>query len=319
MEYLKTDKSVNEIIPLVSVCVTTYNHELYIAEALESILAQETDFDFEIILGEDDSSDNTRAICVEYAEKYPDKVRLFLNDREDVIYIDGVATGRWNLINNLNHARGKYIALLEGDDYWICDKKLQTQVDFLEKNTGYAICFHNSYVLNTKNSHETKMTEYQDFSWSGLDRSIDQYSLSDLISSPLCPTASVVFRKPEVFEFPEWFNKVPSGDMALEAIVCGNSKIKYLDYFCSVYRKRPGGVTIFHRDDYIQKGRAIMYLGFLEYFDGDYKNEIRKVLKSHLVKINDWSLFTSSEISLFMKLFPIFMLRKNIGWVLRRR
>ena len=118
--------------PLVSICVQTYQHAPYIAECLEGLLKQKTTFPYEIILGEDESNDGTRDICKAYAKKYPEIIRLFLRRREDVIYINGNATGRYNFIQNLRTARGKYIALCEGDDYWTDPLKLQKQVIFLE-------------------------------------------------------------------------------------------------------------------------------------------------------------------------------------------
>lgn len=82
--------------PLVSVCVQTYNQEDYIGQCLDGIVMQETNFDFEIIVGEDDSSDRTRAICKTYQEKYPELIRLFLRKRKDAIFINGHPTGRFN-------------------------------------------------------------------------------------------------------------------------------------------------------------------------------------------------------------------------------
>ena len=117
---------------LLSVCIITYNHERYIREALDSVLAQQTGFNFEICIGEDDSSDATRKICLEYADRYPDKIRLILRRREDVMYIDGKPTGRRNTIETNGACRGKYIALLEGDDFWIDPYKLQKQFNYLE-------------------------------------------------------------------------------------------------------------------------------------------------------------------------------------------
>ena len=125
--------------PLVSVCTTTYNHKAFISQAMEGALIQKTDFPYEILIGEDDSTDGTREICKEYAAKHPDKIRLFLNDRKNVIYINGRPTGRWNFINLLKNSKGKYIALCEGDDYWIDPLKLQKQVDFLEANPDYGL------------------------------------------------------------------------------------------------------------------------------------------------------------------------------------
>ena len=96
--------------PLVSVCVQTYNHAPYIKDTLEGILMQKTDFPFEILLGEDESTDGTRDICIEYAKKHPDKIKLYLHSRENNIKINGTPTGRFNFIYNLIHAKGKYIA-----------------------------------------------------------------------------------------------------------------------------------------------------------------------------------------------------------------
>jgi len=103
--------------PLVSVLVQTYQHVDYIKECLDSILMQKTNFEFEIILGEDTSDDGTREICLNYAKQHPNKTRLFLHYRENDIHIGGSPTGRFILISNLISARGNYIVLCEGDDY----------------------------------------------------------------------------------------------------------------------------------------------------------------------------------------------------------
>src|SRR5689334_382568 len=101
MEYLGVDKIVNKAKPLVSAIVLTYQHAPYISQCLESILMQQTNFPFEIIVGEDESSDGTREICEKFAENYPDKIRLFLRSRKDVIYYNGSPTGRYNFLENL--------------------------------------------------------------------------------------------------------------------------------------------------------------------------------------------------------------------------
>jgi len=137
-EYGGTDKPINKIEPLVSVVTTTYQHAPYIRQCLDSILMQETDFPFELIIGEDGSTDGTREICIEYADRYPDKIRLFLRDRNLTQYY----TSDGRVIRFNGHfaraaARGKYIALCEGDDYWIDKTKLQKQVEFLVQNILY--------------------------------------------------------------------------------------------------------------------------------------------------------------------------------------
>lgn len=118
----------------VSVFMITYNHEKYIAEALDSILMQKTDFDFDIVIGEDCSTDATRRIVLEYSRKYPDKIKLLLHN-VNVGFIS-------NMMYVLEACTGKYVAMCEGDDYWTDPFKLQKQVDFLEANKEYALATH---------------------------------------------------------------------------------------------------------------------------------------------------------------------------------
>ena len=125
--------------PLVSVCVPTYQHVRFIKSCLDGILMQETPFNFEILIGEDESTDGTRDICLEYAERFPGKIRLFLHKRENNIKVDGVPTGRFTFLYNLFSANGKYIALCDGDDYWKDPLKLQKQVEL--SRTEFRIWF----------------------------------------------------------------------------------------------------------------------------------------------------------------------------------
>jgi glycosyltransferase involved in cell wall biosynthesis len=124
----------------VSVRIVTYNQADYIRETLEGALNQETDFPYEILIGEDDSKDGTREICLEYAQKYPEVIRLFLRNESDKIYIDGRKTGRYNSIETSNACRGRYVALLEGDDYWMDRRKLQMQRDHLVADENCKMC-----------------------------------------------------------------------------------------------------------------------------------------------------------------------------------
>jgi glycosyltransferase involved in cell wall biosynthesis len=116
---------------LVSVCITAYNLEAYLSQAIESVLMQETNFPFEIIIGDDASVDKTREICLSYKEKYPDKIKLVLHEKNV-----GVAK---NDISVVKQARGKYIAWCDGDDYWITKDKLQKQYDVLEENSDVSL------------------------------------------------------------------------------------------------------------------------------------------------------------------------------------
>ncbi|GHA30361.1 glycosyl transferase family 2 [Salinimicrobium marinum] len=134
--------------PLVSVCVQTYQHENYIEDCLNSILGQHTNFDFEILLGEDCSNDRTRGICVAYAEKHPGRIKLFLHHPENKIKVGDIVTGNFNVLYNLFSAKGKYIAVCEGDDIWKDPLKLQKQTYFMEQNPDYSICYHEFHSVD---------------------------------------------------------------------------------------------------------------------------------------------------------------------------
>ncbi|NCD09785.1 MAG: glycosyltransferase family 2 protein, partial [Negativicutes bacterium] len=127
--------------PLLSVWVVVYNHEAFVRQALDSILMQKVTFDYEIVIGEDRSTDRTRDIVIEYQHLHPDKIRLRLA-REN-LYSQGLKPG----IGVLAVSRGKYIAMLEGDDYWTDPLKLQKQVDFLEAHPDYSLCGHNTKII----------------------------------------------------------------------------------------------------------------------------------------------------------------------------
>ena len=243
--------------PKVSVCIQTYNQAKYIRKCLDSVFMQETNFDFEVLIGEDDSKDGTREICIEYAEKYPKQVRLLLNDRKNVIYINGQPTGRWNLINNLKHAQGKYIALCEGDDYWTNPYKLQKQVDFLENNSDYVICLHNTVIRNETRiaaEDKTAITDVKDTLVLKDFIDVDYFrKKGGLVSRG--HTSSVVFRNHLIEEFPEWFYyKSLAGDIYLLILLAQHGKGKFIDESMSVYRVNPNGLT---RANSAQKGHSL--------------------------------------------------------------
>ena len=217
-----------------SVLITTYNHGKFIRQALDSVLMQKTDFDIEILIGEDDSNDETRVICKEYAEKYADKIRLFLNDRTDVIYLNGKPTGRWNFINLLNHARGRFIARCEGDDFWTDERKLQKQVDFLEKNPDFAISFHQvQWLRNGKLFREPNLPPN--------DKNF--YEAEDLfLHDNFIRTCSVVYRNGLIRNIPRWFYTVPYGDVAMHLLFAQQGKIGYISDTMAVYRVNRGGI-----------------------------------------------------------------------------
>ena len=217
--------------PLVSVCVQTYQHGDFIRECLDGILMQQTNFPFEILLGEDASTDGTREICIEYANKFPWKIRLFLHHRKNNIAIGGGPTGRFNFMYNLYSARGRYIALCEGDDYWTDALKLQKQVSYLESTPEASICLHNSIVV--KNGIAI-----------GEKRKTKRFTVYDtshaLKYKVLGPTASYLFRN--VIELPNWFHSLYGGDAALLVLLSLQGQIHYMPDVMAAYRIHPTSI-----------------------------------------------------------------------------
>ena len=223
--------SVNDAV-VVSVCIVTYNHAEYITQCLDSIVNQKVSFNYEILIGDDDSTDGTREICKEYAQKYPDKIRLFLHDRGNNIAIDGRPTGRFNFIYNLYSARGKYIAFCEGDDYWIDENKLQKQVDVLNSNTNANICFHNAYIIENNDKH------YKGKVYPQGRKEIVEFE--DLLKGDYTKTSCCIIRNENhIFNTPVLM--LQDTTLFLDCLAGGKVAV-YIDNEMSVYRLHSGGV-----------------------------------------------------------------------------
>ncbi len=219
---------------LVSVIIPTYNQAKYISQAIEGALKQKTNFPFEILIGEDDSSDGTRKICIEYAKNHPEKIRLFLNDRKNVIYINGSPTGRWNMINLIKNSKGKYIAFFEGDDYWTDPYKLQYQVDFLEANPDYGLVFTDADFLYERNG---KLIPAYDKTFR---KRIPTGNVLHILLQGINPyrTCTSMFRRSLIWEYTDMIrkSKFKMGDKILWFIIAGQAKIGYIDRSTAVYR-----------------------------------------------------------------------------------
>lgn len=230
---------------VVSVCIQTYQHEPYIRECLDSVLRQKVDFPWEIIIGEDDSTDGTRDVCLEYARKYPNLISLFLRSRKDVIYVNGKPTGRHNMIENIKAARGKYVALLEGDDFWLDDYKLQKQVNFLENNPDCIACHHwHKYAVRS----ETEEFVVVDAPTKGQGYYPERRASVEKIFANVMRVKSrtVMFRN-VLNKFPSWFYKVAYGDVALSMILGAYGNFGFIDEPMAVYRQTGHGVSAFDR------------------------------------------------------------------------
>jgi len=210
--------------PVLSVWVVTYNHEKFIAQALDGILRQKTDFTYEVVVGEDCSTDGTRAILKRYELAHPDKFVVFYHEKN-------VGAKRNAYEFTLPACSGKYIACLEGDDYWTDPNKLQRQVDFLESNPDYGMVAENALVKNLINN-----TEYQ-FS----DQADGDLGLEDLLGKRPFPTASVVFRSALIDQKLLDFENL--GDTILWCYLATKGKIRYTNLRSSIYTRSQNGMV----------------------------------------------------------------------------
>jgi hypothetical protein len=216
----------------VSVAMITYNHEQFIAQAIESVLMQQTDFTVELVIGEDCSTDGTRSIVQDYASKHPGKIKPLLHP-QNLGPVD--SPGKKNFVSVFSACRGKYVAILEGDDYWTDPLKLQKQVDFLEAHPECSICFHRFIARFEDGSNRPPHV-------SMVPHGGSIFSLEDLLVQNFIGTATVMYRQGVVPELPDWYFTLSTGDRSLHTLHAEHGMIGFIDEIMAVYRVHAGGV-----------------------------------------------------------------------------
>ena len=210
---------------MVSVLMITYGHEKYIRQAIEGVLMQETDFDFELIVANDNSPDNSDKVIVDLIENHPKGKLIKYIDRKNNIGMQA------NFSDAYSNCSGKYIANCEGDDYWTDPYKLQKQVDFLEANPDYVLSFHKVKILQPNGEL------VEDFITKVPENYETQETLARL--GNYIHTPSVVFRN-IIKEFPSEFSLTPIGDYFLYMLLSEHGKLKYSEEEMAVYREGVG-------------------------------------------------------------------------------
>lgn len=207
----------------------TYNHEKFIRQAIQSVMDQTVNFHFCLFLVDDFSTDNTRKICIEMKEKYPEKIKLFLNETNF-----GIEKNAHQIHKICFESDAEYIAILEGDDYWTDVFKLQKQVDFLDANPDFAICFHAAKILYDEGvaSNYPNINKYTK----------EVTTIEDMVKGNYIHTPTVVFRNNKL-NLPTWFETAFPGDWVLHTINSTYGKIKFINEEMSVYRVHAGGAN----------------------------------------------------------------------------
>jgi len=244
--------------PLVSISCITYNHEPFIRQCLDGLMMQKTDFLFEILIHDDASTDGTVSIIQEYESIYPNIIKPIYEEENQ--WIKG---RRGSCVFNFPRAKGKYIALCEGDDYWTDPLKLQKQVDFLETHEDVSMCFHNVKIINPEGNRTGDFRRYNK----------DQYvPVEDMLKSrgDFCPTASFVFRTQYIKSgYPDFCMNCFVGDWSLQLYLSYKGKIYYFDKEMSVYRFGEAGAwtRTFRKSEFSPKKIKQLMSG-LEMTDG---------------------------------------------------
>lgn len=234
--------------PLLSVHILTYKHENYLKYALEGVLNQKTNFEYEILICDDCSPDSTPEIVDFYLYNHPsgNKIKYFRHERN----IGMIQNSIFVTENSL----GKYIAICEGDDYWIDVHKLQKQIDFLESNSDHSICFHPVIFQDTNLPENSVIKKPKNKVFAPEVKDI--YSTSDIIlgGGGLIATNSMVIRNIYKKEFNEWIQIAKVGDLPMMLTLSLKGKIGYLDDIMSVYRiSIPGSWTDKYNESLFQR------------------------------------------------------------------
>ena len=208
---------------LVSICCITYNHERYIADAIESFLMQKTKFNFEIIIHDDASTDGTKSIIEDYSKRYPEIISPIYQTTNQL------SQGRKIFPTLFEKAKGKYIALCEGDDYWTDDLKLQIQADFLLNNPNYCLCVHSTNRMNYINKSVSIIGSFS---------KSKPFGMSELLynTDTIFHTSSMIFKSEFVKILPQYYYTAPVGDFPIKVHLLSLGEAYYINKTMSTHR-----------------------------------------------------------------------------------
>lgn len=256
---------------IVSISCATYNHERFIKKALNSFLMQKTTFKFEILIHDDASTDNTANIIREYEKKYPDIIKPIYQTENQ--YSRGIKISQ---TFNYSRAKGKYIAICEGDDFWTDENKLQKQVDFLEKHLDYSMYCHSAYHVDTEdNIINIKGPFFKKGRLSPQNAIVED--------NGWIATASILFRKEILNDTPNFFNEVFVGDYPLRLNCFSKGKVYFDNSIMSAYRISIGNKI--NKDSYVSKMKA----------DPNKRNFERNSINVFLKKYDEYTNFKYHE------------------------
>jgi glycosyltransferase involved in cell wall biosynthesis len=253
----------------VSISIITYNHEKFIRQALDSVLMQNVNFEYEIVIGEDCSTDNTRKILLEYHEKHPAKIRLLLPQKNQGLIR--------NFVQTYKSCKGEYIAPLDGDDYWTSSNKLRSQVEFLDRHPDFSMCFHPVRVFYDDDKGKPG------FPIPGESKEIS--TLEDLLICNFIPTCGVMFRNNLFGFFPEWYYTLGMEDWPLHVLNAQYGKIGYIDHVMGDYRIHSSSAWSSKNEIYRSLEDIKFYKCIDSHLNFKYHNIVNRELSKYYYKL----------------------------------
>ncbi|MEQ9287564.1 MAG: glycosyltransferase [Cyclobacteriaceae bacterium] len=293
---------------MVSVLTAAYNHEKFIEQALKGFLMQRTNFRVELIVNDDASTDGTAEVIKRYEHQYPNLFVTFYQEENQ--YSKGKKPFSTFLYPA---AKGKYVAICEGDDYWLDESKLQKQVDYLEQHKEAVLCFHKAKVIDEagKEIHGKELSRKSNKV---------RYQTEDLFKSWFIPTASVVFRNRILKTFPQWFLTIKNGDISLYFLLSEFGSMDCLDGKMSVYRKHSDGVSssVTSLEQFVNL--VVIYNNIRLESDRNLDKEVTKAIETKFAYLlNKCIINNKSNLELFIESFDIRTLLKLILYKLKSK
>lgn len=261
----------------VSIPICVYNHEKYIGFTLDRILEQKCDFSFEILIGEDSSTDNSQKVIEEYANKYPNVIKPFYREKN--------LGAQKNTIDLFSRCKGEFIALCDGDDYWTDPYKLQKQVDFLEAHPECVACHHWHKYAYPQEDGSYKEEEAPKEGQGYYPQEIA--TVREVFANKMRVKTRTVMYRNVVKELPEWFSTVAYGDVPLSMIYGKHGKFGFIDEEMAVYRQTGQGVSTQGRSEMNNRAWARhVWINWVEvwekgstYYPGRYREEVSDTIQ----------------------------------------
>lgn len=254
-------------LPKVTIVCMVYNHEAYLRECFEGFVMQKTTFPIEILVNDDCSPDGSANVMREYEEKYPELFHCIYQKENQ--YSKGKMAW-WEVLFPM--AKGDYIAICEGDDYWIDPYKLQKQVDFMEQHSDFVACFHNARV-----QYKDKVSLFNVLNESHYPTTEDLIKRRWFIATP-----TLLFRN-VLQEYPDWRGGIINGDYLLELLLAREGRFFYMDDVMAVYRQDGLGMSaVLQKDAVNMVDRLINLLGKMKpMYDGKYASAFEESIENY--------------------------------------